>query len=122
MVSFVILGLSNPVAAASTVQTEHRCVTDATDPLMNLLFLVLDNTDHDSLSFERYHYKSPGKCGIRQKKPVRTQLFEFGDFSVLKEDLYEIADQAITRLLAKDLAIADAKSWCLERLESLKQS
>ena len=46
--------------------------------------VAVGNTDHDSLSFERYYYKSSGKCGVRQKKPVRTQLFEFGDFSVLK--------------------------------------
>eukprot|EP00438_Fugacium_kawagutii_P004784 Skav203121 [mRNA] locus=scaffold447:642974:646288:- [translate_table: standard] len=61
--------------------------------------------------FERYYYSKTGKCGIRQKLPVRYQMFEFGDLSVTKPDLYEIADQCIIRLLAKDLAKEDAKEW-----------
>eukprot|EP00438_Fugacium_kawagutii_P026860 Skav221156 [mRNA] locus=scaffold85:3620:4189:- [translate_table: standard] len=70
--------------------------------------------------FERYYYGKTGKCGIRQKLPVRYQMFEFGDLSVTKPDLYEIADQCIIRLLAKDLAKEDAKEWCLQRFRNLQ--
>ena len=46
-------------------------------------------------------------------------MFEFGDFSATKADLYEIADQCITRLLANDLSKADAKEWCMQRFQNL---
>lgn len=71
--------------------------------------------------FERYYYTKTGKCGVRQKQPVRYQMFEFGDLSVTKTDLYEIAGQCITRLLAKDLSKADAKEWCMRRFQNLGQ-
>lgn len=72
--------------------------------------------------FERYYYTSSGACGIRQKKPVRYQMFQFGNASVTKADLYEIADQCVQRLLANDLSQTDAKAWCLQRFEFLRQS
>lgn len=71
--------------------------------------------------FERYYYTKTGKCGIRQKLPERYQMFEFGNFSVTQQDLYEIADQCIARLLANDLAKEDAKEWCLQRFRNLEQ-
>ena len=66
----MILGLSNPVAAASTVQTEHRCVTDATDPLMNLLFLVLlllCAIVWDRVSLPNSHSRVLKKCKTKHK-------------------------------------------------------
>ena len=74
----------------------------------------------DQCTFERYYYTKTGKCGIRQKQPLRFQMFEFGDSSATKTDLYEIADQCITRLLANDLSKADAKEWCLQRFQNLR--
>ena len=73
----------------------------------------------EQCAFERYYYTKTGKCGIRQKQPMRFQMFEFGDFSATKTDLYEIADQCITRLLANDLSKADAKEWCMQRFQNL---
>ena len=73
----------------------------------------------EQCTFERYYYTKTGKCGIRQKIPVRFQMFEFGDLSATKTDLYEIADQCITRLLANDLSKADAKEWCMQRFQNL---
>lgn len=73
----------------------------------------------EQCTFERYYYTKTGKCGIRQKQPVRFQMFEFGDSSATKTDLYEIADQCITRLLANDLSKADAKEWCVQRFQNL---
>ena len=73
----------------------------------------------EQCTFERYYYTKTGKCGVRQKQPERFQMFEFGDFSATKTDLYEIADQCITRLLANDLSKADAKEWCMQRFQNL---
>jgi len=75
----------------------------------------------EQCTFERYYYTKTGKCGIRQKQPRRFQMFEFGDSSATKTDLYEIADQCITRLLANDLSKADAKEWCLQRFQNLRK-
>ena len=75
----------------------------------------------EQCTFERYYYTKTGKCGIRQKQPLRFQMFEFGDSSATKTDLYEIADQCITRLLANDLSKADAKEWCLQRFQNLRE-
>ena len=75
----------------------------------------------EQCTFERYYYTKTGKCGIRQKQPLRFQMFEFGDSSATKTDLYEIADQCITRLLANDLSKADAKEWCLQRFQNLRK-
>lgn len=66
-------------------------------------------------------YTKSGACGIRQKLPERYQMFQFGNSSVTKSDLYEIADQCIQRMLANDLAKEDAKDWCTQRFHSLNQ-
>ena len=76
---------------------------------------------NDDCVFERYYYTKSGACGIRQKLPERYQMFQFGNSSVTKSDLYEIADQCIQRMLANDLAKEDAKDWCTQRFHSLNQ-
>ena len=72
--------------------------------------------------FDRYYYPKSAACGTRQKLPQRFQMFQFGNASVTKSDLYEIADQCIKRLLANDLSKTNSKAWCVQRFEAVKES
>eukprot|EP00438_Fugacium_kawagutii_P002736 Skav233460 [mRNA] locus=scaffold1080:157321:158529:+ [translate_table: standard] len=72
-----------------------------------------------SLGFARMYYKDAGKAAIRQTKPILKQLFQFGTFQLTKDDLYQICDTAIAKMLKGQLPVKDCEAWCKQRFEAV---
>ena len=71
--------------------------------------------DESRRQYTRKWYNARHKMGI-VKLPANKQLCQFGNASVEKEKLVEIANEAIDRLISGSLQETGLKLWCEEEL------
>jgi len=103
-----IVSVSSSSEAVQKKPAKHRGLKR---PSSSLEEKRQDATSHQKLPFLKMYYNKTGKAALKDNSNGK-QLFQFGSKDNSKEELYEILDRAIQRILSNRLDVEAAKGWC----------